>query len=393
MTDKIVFKIPQETINKAKIFIKNPNMFNIITDDEFGKTIVGENNTRNAIFLENCSIWVKDITAHSMVGGESSVGKDYVTKNVLKIFPQERVITRTKITPQAFTYWHEGEEDWTWDGKIVYLPDISDNLINSAVFKVMATEGTIAVVVRNGKTEEITIPGIPNLVVTTAEANPTNEILNRFSLISLDESDDQTLAIMEYAAEKSKTNKKSFYGSDVVQGLRMLKEVRVVIPYADLMTRFFPRRVKLRRVFGNFLNLIKCSAALHQFQRSTDAKGNVIAVKQDYEVARGVIENIREQTISGVTAKEKKYLEKFEKALIETSNEWMSVSEIHSETRYKSLQTWWDIVKQLEIKGLIEGKEFEEKNIFKPTRKYCLREIPETEKLKLPIYEKLGVNK
>lgn len=389
----MTIEISKLIMDKAKEFVRNPDMFNLITDVEFDKVIVGENNTRKAMFLANCSTWIKDSVTHMMVGGDSSAGKDHVTKNVLKIFPQERIIMRTKITPQAFTYWHEGEEDWTWDDKIVYLPDISDSLINSPVFKVMATEGSTAVVVRSGKTDEIEIKGIPNLIITTAEANPTNEILNRFSLVSMDESEDQTFAIMEHEAEKSKTNTKQFYSSETVQGLRLLEVVSVVVPYADKMVEFFPKSVKLRRIFRNFLNLIKSSAALHQFQRQKDSKGNVIANEQDYEIAREVIENIREQTISGVTAKERKYLEKFEIVLTSTKSEWLSVVEIHNETRFKSLQTWWDIMKQLENKGLVEGKEFEDIGSFKPTRRYCLREMPETDKLKLPTYEKLGANK
>jgi hypothetical protein len=389
----MTLEISQETINKAKDFLKNKSMFKEITEDEFEKVIVGEVNTRKAVFLQNCSTWVKGVVSHTLVGGESSAGKDYVTGNVLKIFPVERIITRTKITPQAFTYWHEGENDWTWEDKIVYLPDVSDNLINSPVFKCMATEGTFATVVRNGKSEDIEIRGIPNLIVTTAEANPTNEILNRFSLVSLDESEDQTLAIMEFEAQKSINNKKYFYRSDIVQALRLLEQVEVVVPYADKMVEFFPKSVKLRRIFRNFLSLIKNSAALHQFQRVKTAKGEVVADEQDYEIAREVIENIREQTISGVTAKERRYIEKFVEALEKTKQEWLSVAEIHTETGYKSLQTWWDVVKQLENKNLIEGKEFEEVGSFKPTRKYRLKEMPETDKLKLPAFAKLGANK
>lgn len=392
MTDKI--KISDELKKEAELFLKNPDMFKEITEDEFGNIIVGEVNTRKAVFLQNCSTWVKGVVSHSLIGGESSSGKDYLTGNVLKIFPQDRIITRTKITPQAFTYWHESEDDWTWEDKIVYLPDITDNLINSPVFKCMATEGTFATVVRNGKSEDIEVKGIPNLIVTTAEANPNNEILNRFSLISLDESENQTLAIMEYEAKCSMTNDKYFYRSDIVQALRLLENVKVIIPYADSMVNFFPpNNIKLRRVFKNLLNLIKNSAALHQFQRNKTDKSVVIANEQDYEIARGVIENIKEQTISGVTAKEQRYLDKFEKALEEFDDDYMSVVEIHSNTEYKSLQTWWDVVKILEEKNLIEGKEFENTKGFKPIRKYKLKKIKKIGSLKLPEFKDLGVNK
>ena len=71
---------------KAKKFITNSDIFRIITEDEFDKTISGELKTRQAIFLMNCSTWVNGAVLHTFVGGESSAGKDHNVKNILKIF-------------------------------------------------------------------------------------------------------------------------------------------------------------------------------------------------------------------------------------------------------------------------------------------------------------------
>src|SRR3989338_515720 len=133
-------KEENDRTEEAMKFLKNKDMFKLIVEDEFDKMIVGEMNSRKAIFLLNCSVWVKDIVAHTFIGGESSVGKDHVAKNILKIFPQGKVIMATKITPQAFTYWHENDLNWSWNDKIVYLPDVHDSVLNSATFKVMASE-------------------------------------------------------------------------------------------------------------------------------------------------------------------------------------------------------------------------------------------------------------
>jgi len=340
-------------IKKAEEFLMNKEMFKLIVEDEFDKMIVGETNSRKAIFLLNCSVWVKDVVAHTFIGGESSVGKDHVAKNILKIFPQGKVIMATKITPQAFTYWHENDLNWNWNDKIVYLPDVHDSVLNSATFKVMASEGTKAVVVRNGKTEEIEIKGIPNLVVTTAESEPINEILNRFNLLSLDESDSQTTAIMEFEAMKAKFNKQINYSKDVVDALRMLKTVEVIVPFSDKMVKYFPSNVKLRRIFKNFINLIKASAALHQFQRVKDGK-KIIANEQDYEIAREVIENIREETISGLTAREKRYLLAFNNLPME----WYSLPEIFNETGgILNLSNWYKVMERLAEKGKVNMKE------------------------------------
>jgi len=60
-----------------------------------------------------------------------------------------------------------------------------------------------------------------------------------------------------------------------------------ILPFADqLIAIFSPENVIVRTHFPRFLDYIKTSTAIHQFQRKTDEEGYVIAKKEDYDYAR-----------------------------------------------------------------------------------------------------------
>ena len=120
--------------------LTSKNLWDRIVLDELGKRIVGEIKSREIIFMcamgslvKNCSYTSFNLLMHS----ESSAGKDFVTKNVLRIVPQKNLYSRTRISPTVLNYWKpylkHGAEGW--DGSILYLPDISEPVLNSDAMK------------------------------------------------------------------------------------------------------------------------------------------------------------------------------------------------------------------------------------------------------------------
>jgi len=181
--------------------LQNPNLFNEITEIEFNKKIVGEIQTRKVIFLcaaggrliENC----QTASYNLLVNDEAGTGKDYVTGKVLEILPKEVYIKKTRISPTAFTYWHNStyEPDWSWNGKVFYAEDISENVLNSDVFKVMCSSGSSATIVIRQRAYDIEVVGKPVVITTTATATPSPELTRRFVILNLDSSENQTNAI------------------------------------------------------------------------------------------------------------------------------------------------------------------------------------------------------
>lgn len=256
--------------------------------------LVGEDAARKVVFLCAMGSLVLNSTKTSynlLVNSESGAGKDYLVDNVLKIFG-EIVLKRTRISPAALTYWHNSkfEPGWNWDGKILYLEDCSDNIINCDVFKVFVSSGSYATIVKDQRAIDIKIVGKPVVIITSAETEPNNEMLRRFLVVNLNEGKEQTGEVMFKWAERSIKGEFNDEVNYYHKALSLLKPGKVKIPWAKKALKHFPKdHIHMRTHFTRFLDLVKASTILHQFQREKDTEDYFIAEEKDYTVAREII--------------------------------------------------------------------------------------------------------
>jgi len=370
--------------------LRDPNLFNIVAE-EFSKKIVGENDNIKAIFLNCCGIFVENhqTASYSLcVNSESGAGKDYIATNILKLFPKEFVESRTRISPTAFTYWHNSkfEPEWDWNGKICYLQDISDEILNCEVFKTMVSEGSYATVVKDQRALDIEIKGKPVIIITTATANPKNEMLRRFPILTLDESINQTKAIMKRQSEMAKigANPHFEYSEDITNALRYLKGIKVKIPFTDVIVNAYPsEHIIMRTHFQRLLDLIKCSTALHQYQREIDTDGYVIADPKDYDIAITALRQTTQNALMiPLTKKQQKLLELCKK---EYKDEWFSAPEIAGKCSFLSqsnIYIYLDKLQELffDTDSFVEDPEKSKR----PIKKYHLKSIIS---INIPTYE------
>lgn len=338
---------------------------------EFNKFIVGEEDTRMAIFICACGCFVKNLSAtfNVLINGESSSGKSWITKNVLNIFSENvfsKATYRTRISPKALTYWHNAavEPDWTWDGKVLYLEDISNEILNSDVFKVMVSEGSTSTIVGKSNKKGVEMPaaidieikGKPITFITTAMGTPIEEIKGRFLMIDLDESAEQTERIMFRQTQLAVSGKKEHYQKMFKEAFSQLKRVEVVIPeWIHNIINYMPRKevIRWRREFPRFLEIIKCSASLHQFQRDLDEDERVIANEIDYEIARKIIKKISSSSgVEGLTRREKMAFESLINYYKE-NKKGCTRAEIHAYNPKYSDRGWEKVLDRLSNKGLV----------------------------------------
>ncbi len=377
-------------IRDVPALLLEKDIFEII-NKEFDKQITGEEKSRKAIFLSLCSIWVKNtqIPLNTFVSSESSAGKSYICNKILEMFPKNLYEKRSKITAEAFTYWHTNDDDWTWDGKICYLEDISQSVLDSPTFKVMCSEGSIATVVRNQKAVDLIVHGKPCMLVTTARTNPNTEVLNRFNITPLDESEKQTKDITYNQAIESKNK---VFDDHFSESLARLKRKEVSIPFGIKIHEFITKNyswndVRMRRDFSRLVDLIKCSTVLHQFQRK-EQKGKLIATAEDYEIARQVINYIQTTTLKGLTHKLKKIY-----GFCGDEKEF-TAKEIHSKHPVVSQKMWYLYLDQLCERELLKTELRDSITILKDGservgKKVTSYRVPETSSFNLPSYNEL----
>lgn len=339
-------KIPKQYLN----ILKDINLFNKIIKEEFDKKIVGEINARKVIFLCSCGRLVKNNNIASynlLINDDAGSGKDYIAKNILEYLPEEQYIYKSRISPMVLTYWNNSTDNpnWSWNGKVFYLEDISENVLNSEVFKVMCSSGSDAVVLIKQKPITFKINGKPVIITTTATSIPNPELVRRFAILNLSEDKNQTKEIMKKHAEFCIKGIIPEYNEDIKKSLSFLRPYKVKIPYATKINEHFPdNHVIIRTLFPRFLDYIKASASFHQYQRKIDSENYILANEQDYEIARDCIETLKSNKFMiPLTITQKKILHEFLKSKdsgnFKLKGSAMLLHSIFNFISYQALQT------------------------------------------------------
>lgn len=364
--------------------LTNPEYFKLLIQ-ECGVKIEGEKETIKTILLcaagrlvENCNL----ASYNLMVNDESGTGKDFITNNVLKLMPKPIVEKRSRISEKAFTYWHDPkyEPEWTWDGKVCYLEDVSNTVLNSDVFKVMCSSGSNTTIVKDGRTIDIEIKGKPVIIITSANTLPKNEVIRRFTIVNLDGSTDQTRAIMKKKAIAATKGETLDYDERLIKTFNYLKRVKVKIPYAEKIPNLMPDNLIMRTAIDRFFDYIKASAAIYQYQRDKE-NGFIIANGIDYDNALEVlIKTTSNQYMIPLTKQQQAIID-----VLKINNNWTSVNELTS--RINMSDKWLRIqLSKLVEMGIIERDSIEKGESKKLVTVYHHKDIYD---LKLPKWSEL----
>lgn len=388
--------------------LEDPKIFDKITITEFDKKIVKEKTTRQTIFLvanmrnvENLS----EATDNLLVNAESRAGKDYIIKCVMTILPQEEVIEKKRTTPKVLAYLNNRINDplATWNKKVLALEDTPNDVLNDDSFKVIASARglTRQTILINQKLTDIEIDGKPPIILSSATANPKTEILGRFPICRLDESEEQTKAIIKRQLEFAKTGKNTDYNPKITEALKCLKRLKVRIPFADKLFGVISTKHVIMRTHNlRFLDYIKSSCSLHQYQRKQDEDGYYLAEGQDYNIARiALLKTTTNPFMIPITRDHEKILEimrKLPKQKIVFSNETgnekevklcYSVKDLEPRVSFMSDQMLRKELKTLTQWGFLESKNEKREDIKQKVQVWNIVEvsdktIPKWEELK-----------
>ncbi len=396
-----ILKIVKEWVKKdkpsvlglnEKEILENPKLWQQI-DLEFDKKIEGEKIARKIIFfvlnMRNVANLSK-ATDNLMINDSAGTGKDFVSSAVFSIIPDEEKVKRVRITPKVLSYLNDTKSNPEgWIKKCLYLEDIPNNVLNDDSFKVMSSSDpngiTQTSIVVNNILKNIDILGKASMIITIAEANPKPELLRRYPICNLDSSIDQTKAILKKQASFAEQGISPNYNPSIKKALSFLKRIRVRIPYASKIVNAFPSgNVIIRTHFPRFLDYIKSSCALYQYQRETDSEGYYLANKQDYEIAREILaETTSNQLMIPLTKIQKQVIEEFSKL---ESKEY-SFEELYNHMQNLAGERWLRTqIDKLAQSGFIFKKKVKEEHSIKPVNKYQLNQMI---KLELPKFEDL----
>ncbi len=257
--------------------------------------LVGEERNAKTVFLAAVSAKL-DSPLHVTAQGSSAAGKNWLTGRVAEFLPPESRKFISGMTPK--TLMHAGEHEF--EHMAVFVAEQEG--VNGADYAIRTFQSEKIIqweFVEKGndgikkKTTRVKGPAAFITCTTRNMLHPENE--TRLLFVHMDESAEQTRRINKRQAVEAAQ------GTAAVppelfekwhEHLRSLKETSVRILFAPQLAECFPAEsVRSRRDFPKVVALIEVSAYLHQHQRHRDSEGNIVAVPQDYFIAKDVFEH------------------------------------------------------------------------------------------------------
>ena len=347
-----------------------------IVIDELGKKHTGDNPSKEIILL--CALGrlvenKKPFSFNVIVHGSSSAGKDHLIKSVLDLFPKADIEHYGGLSPKALKYMHDVKEDskFSYDGKILYVEDIEGKSLNDDVMRGFTSGAPKSVIVHEHRAKIKESKGKPVVMTTTASIIPTEEILNRFIIVKVDESEEQTNRIKLFEEEP--------YSKRIIEQIASLKMLDVEIPVRLMkkIAKAFPSRIRDRRDFIRFLDWIKAVAVFHQRNRAST---------EDYDIAKDCFMN----AYFGVANIPLQIIDKKIVEVLEKAEDPLSISRISDYMgKFIDKRNLYIHLDSLENYGIIEKLAIKEEK-FKVMAKYVLSaEMREKNPIKLPNSEEL----
>jgi len=258
----------------ALAFLKNPDMFTEILADFETLGYTGEEMNKLLCYLAAVSRKI-DEPLSVMIQSRSAAGKSFLQDTVLSMIPEGDAIKYTRLTDQALFY----KDSNSLAHKILAVEELDG--MNGAIYSIRAIQSskkiTIAYTGKDAatgklKTEENTVEGPLSVFITTTQTNIDGETASRFVFLSIDESREMTERIL--AKQRQNYTRAGIVAKIEAGGVRekhrnasrLLKPLKVINPYADLLT-FTSHSLRARRDHVKYQNLILAITYLFQYQR------------------------------------------------------------------------------------------------------------------------------
>ena len=254
---------------------KNPNLIAEIQTDLEKLGLIGEQTNRLLLYLAMTSRKMDDPLAVQILSG-SGAGKSYLQDAVLSLCPTEELIKLTSLTGQALFY--KGEE--SLKHKCLAIAEVAGaegaryalrNLISE---KKLVIESTIKNQLSGRlETQLNTVYGPTAVFETTTKPDTDPETKSRYLLLSVDETPQQTRAILE--AQRNSHTLDGMKRRNCHAKIRerhhafqkLLRPLVVVNPFEPLLRYGEDGRLLFRRDHPKYLQLILVVTFLHQLQR------------------------------------------------------------------------------------------------------------------------------
>jgi hypothetical protein len=283
----------------AKDIIEADSVLDLF-EDAWRQVMAGEERNAKVLYLATTTR-LFDTCMSAAIKGPSSAGKSAVRKKVLEFVPPEDVISFTTMSEKALLWY---QDDFT--GKILSMGEatasdekslqdyllrelISEGKLRYPVSQKIGSTVTTIIIEKNG-------PVVFLVTTTKAALHPENE--TRMLSLEIDDSDSQTVSVLDKIAmvvgENVSSSAVNFEPWRDYQRWLAAGNRKVKVPFArELAALIPPRAVRLRRDFPQLLLAIKAHALLHRHRRPVNDGDEIVAdVEHDYEAVYRLLHDL-----------------------------------------------------------------------------------------------------
>jgi len=265
----------EEEKKEALKFLKSKTLLKQILTDFDACGTIGEETAKLFGYLATVSRFLEKPLGVLIVS-RSGAGKSMLQEAITSFVPPEHLQAYTRITGQSLFY-KQGTEL-----KYKVLAIAEEKGAEDAIYSIRTLQSdqhlTVAVTITDPKTgqkktEEYLVEGPVVILITTTNPEALDfETRNRFVILTIDESREQTRRILERQREKDSLE--GLIRRQNLSGIlakhhnaqRLLRPLHVVNPFHDQLT-YPDDKLLMRRDHQKYLTLIKTVAFLHQYQR------------------------------------------------------------------------------------------------------------------------------
>jgi hypothetical protein len=289
-------EMPEHESREALSFLRSPNLIELVSRDFNQIGFIGEETSRVFCYLAQISRFLESPLGILIVS-RSGAGKSSLQEAVLKFIPEEVLENYARLSGKALFY------KKTLKHKVLAIAE--DEGAQEAIYsiRILASEQKLAVSVaavdpKTGekRTEDFYVEGPTSVFWTSTGAEKLDfETRNRFCIVTIDESREQTRRILEKQREReslegaleAEDEEPIFKKHHNAQ--RLLRKIKVINPYARELT-YADDNLLMRREQKKYLTLIQAIAFLHQYQR--EIKKGVTKSGREIEYIEVTLEDI-----------------------------------------------------------------------------------------------------
>lgn len=253
---------------EALELLRNPRFPECVVPQLAALGYVGEEENKLTAYLASLSRKLEDPLS-VLVVSRSAAGKSTLAEAIALLAPPEELLRFTRLTAQTLYY----QKPDALAHKLVLVEEAEGVEEAAYALRVLQSARKLSLSTAAGKGDARTreVKGPVSLFVTTTRTDLDEETAGRFLTLSVDESKEQTRAIL--AAQREAEARPPGEREKVIHlhqnAQRLLMAVKVVNPYAPHLT-FPDDRLSARRDHRKYLGLIRTVAFARQHQRKVD---------------------------------------------------------------------------------------------------------------------------